>query len=202
MAKLFGTDGVRGVANTELTCDIAFKLGQAAVEFLGKTIVVGKDTRLSGDMLGNALSAGIMSMGGNVLDAGIIPTPGVAYLVRELHAEGGIVISASHNPPEYNGIKFFDRQGFKLTEEAEAEIESFVLAGGADPESLPSGDAVGVVLPVEDALASSIFSVLLHPCRIRHSTFRSLRSHSILVTVLHRLRLRQRSRTVWVLRFM
>lgn len=151
MAKLFGTDGVRGVANTELTCDIAFKLGQAAVEFLGKTIVVGKDTRLSGDMLGNALSAGIMSMGGNVLDAGIIPTPGVAYLVRELHAEGGIVISASHNPPEYNGIKFFDRQGFKLTEEAEAEIESFVLAGGADPESLPSGDAVGVVLPVEDA---------------------------------------------------
>lgn len=151
MAKLFGTDGVRGVANTELTCDIAFKLGQAAVEFLGKTIVVGKDTRLSGDMLGNALSAGIMSMGGNVLDAGIIPTPGVAYLVRELHAEGGIVISASHNPPEYNGIKFFDRQGFKLTEEAEAEIESFVLAGGADPESLPSGDAVGVVLPVENA---------------------------------------------------
>lgn len=151
MAKLFGTDGVRGVANTELTCDIAFKLGQAAVEFLGKTIVVGKDTRLSGDMLGNALSAGIMSMGGNVLDAGIIPTPGVAYLVRELHAEGSIVISASHNPPEYNGIKFFDRQGFKLTEEAEAEIESFVLAGGADPESLPSGDAVGVVLPVEDA---------------------------------------------------
>lgn len=151
MAKLFGTDGVRGVANTELTCDVAFKLGQAAVEFLGKTIVVGKDTRLSGDMLGNALSAGIMSMGGNVLDAGIIPTPGVAYLVRELHAEGGIVISASHNPPEYNGIKFFDRQGFKLTEEAEAEIESFVLAGGADPESLPSGDAVGVVLPVENA---------------------------------------------------
>lgn len=151
MAKLFGTDGVRGVANTELTCDIAFKLGQAAVEFLGKTIVVGKDTRLSGDMLGNALSAGIMSMGGNVLDAGIIPTPGVAYLVRELHAEGGIVISASHNPPEYNGIKFFDRQGFKLTEEAEAEIESFVLAGGADPASLPSGDAVGVVLPVENA---------------------------------------------------
>lgn len=151
LAKLFGTDGVRGVANTELTCDIAFKLGQAAVEFLGKTIVVGKDTRLSGDMLGNALSAGIMSMGGNVLDAGIIPTPGVAYLVRELHAEGGIVISASHNPPEYNGIKFFDRQGFKLTEEAEAEIEAFVLAGGADSESLPSGDAVGVVLPVENA---------------------------------------------------
>lgn len=86
-----------------------------------------------------------------MLDAGIIPTPGVAYLVRELHAEGGIVISASHNPPEYNGIKFFDRQGFKLTEEAESEIEAFVLAGGADPGSLPAGDAVGVVLPIDNA---------------------------------------------------
>lgn len=151
MAKLFGTDGVRGVANTELTCDMAFKLGQAAVEFLGKTIVVGKDTRLSGDMLGSALSAGIMSLGGTVLDAGIIPTPGVAYLVRELHAQGGIVISASHNPPEYNGIKFFDRQGFKLTEEAEEEIEAYVVSGGAGSEALPSGDAVGVILPLENA---------------------------------------------------
>ena len=151
MAKLFGTDGVRGVANTELTCDTAFKLGQAAVRFLGKTIVVGKDTRISGDMLGSALSAGIMSLGGSVLDAGIIPTPGVAYLVRELRADGGIVISASHNPPEYNGIKFFDDQGFKLVEEAEAAIEDFVLAGGVAPEDVPAGDAVGVILPVENA---------------------------------------------------
>ena len=148
---LFGTDGVRGVANTELTCNMAFKLGQAAARSLGKTIVVGKDTRLSGDMLGSALNAGIMSMGGTVLDAGIIPTPGVAFLVRELHADGGIVISASHNPPEYNGIKFFDASGFKLTEVAENQVEKFVLDGGAQPESMPSGDEVGVVLPIEDA---------------------------------------------------
>jgi phosphoglucosamine mutase len=151
LTVLFGTDGVRGVANTELTCDMAYKLGQAAVRFLGKTIVVGKDTRLSGDMLGSALNAGIMSMGGMVLDAGIIPTPGVAFLVRELHGDGGIVISASHNPPEYNGIKFFDSQGFKLTENAEEEVEKYVLDRGARSDDLPSGDEVGVVLPVEDA---------------------------------------------------
>lgn len=151
MAVLFGTDGVRGVANTQLTCDMAFKLGQAAGEFLGKTVVVGKDTRLSGDMLGSALAAGIMSTGATVLDAGIIPTPGVAFLVRELHADGGIVISASHNPPEYNGIKFFDGQGFKLTEADEIEIEKFVLDGGLPEDMLPSGDEVGVILPVENA---------------------------------------------------
>lgn len=151
MAKLFGTDGARGVANTELTCDIAFKLGQAAVEFLGKTIVVGKDTRLSGDMLESALNAGIMSRGGTVLAAGIIPTPGVAFLTRELHADGGVVISASHNPPEYNGIKFFDGQGFKLPDEVEASLETFVEAGGTPVDKLPAGDEVGVVVPVENA---------------------------------------------------
>lgn len=151
MAKLFGTDGARGVANTELTCDIAFKLGQAAVEFLGKTIVVGKDTRLSGDMLECALDAGIMSRGGTVLAAGIIPTPAVAFLTRELHADGGVVISASHNPPEYNGIKFFDQQGFKLPDEVEANLESFVEAGGTPADQLPKGDEVGVVVPVENA---------------------------------------------------
>lgn len=151
MAKLFGTDGARGVANTELTCDIAFKLGQAAVVFLGKTIVVGKDTRLSGDMLESALNAGIMSRGGTVLAAGIIPTPGVAFLTRELHADGGVVISASHNPPEYNGIKFFDGQGFKLPDEVEASLETFVEAGGTPVDKLPAGDEVGVVVPVENA---------------------------------------------------
>ena len=151
MAKLFGTDGARGVANTELTCDIAFKLGQAAVEFLGSTIVVGKDTRLSGDMLECALSAGIMSRGGTVLAAGIIPTPGVALLTRKLAANGGVVISASHNPPEYNGIKFFDAEGFKLPDEQEEAIEAFVEAGGALPDSLHAGEGVGVVVPVENA---------------------------------------------------
>lgn len=151
MAKLFGTDGARGVANTELTCDIAFKLGQAAVHFLGKTIVVGKDTRLSGDMLESALNAGIMSCGGTVLAAGIIPTPGIAFLTRELAADGGVVISASHNPPEYNGIKFFDGQGFKLPDAVEESLEAFVEQGGEASDALPSGDAVGVVVPVEEA---------------------------------------------------
>ena len=113
MARLFGTDGVRGIANVELTCEMAYRLGQAAVMYLGKTIVVGRDTRYSGDMLGAALSAGIMSAGGTVLEAGIIPTPGVALLVREMKAAGGAVISASHNPPEYNGIKLFDLAAWK-----------------------------------------------------------------------------------------
>ena len=127
MARLFGTDGVRGVANTELTCELAYRLGQAAAVFLGKNIVVGKDTRLSGDMLESALAAGIMSAGGTELSVGIIPTPAVALLVRELHADGGAVISASHNPPEYNGIKLFDAEGYKLPDE------------------------VGVALPVDEA---------------------------------------------------
>lgn len=151
MTKLFGTDGARGVANVELTADIAFKLGQAAVEFLGKTIVVGKDTRISGDMLEAALNAGIMSKGGTVLSAGIIPTPGVAFLTRELYADGGVVISASHNPPEYNGIKFFDGNGFKLPDEVESKLEEFVYSGGTPVAELPGGAEVGVVVPVENA---------------------------------------------------
>ncbi|MCL1799390.1 MAG: phosphoglucosamine mutase [Eggerthellaceae bacterium] len=151
MGQLFGTDGVRGIANTELTCDLAFKLGQAAVVFLGKTLVVGKDTRLSGDMLESALAAGVMSMGGTVLLAGVIPTPGVAFLTRELHGDGGIVISASHNPPEYNGIKLFDARGFKLSDALEEKAETFILGGGTPVADLPFGEALGVAIPVEDA---------------------------------------------------
>lgn len=151
MARLFGTDGVRGIANTELTCETAFRLGQAAVVFLGRTIVIGKDTRRSGDMLESALAAGVMSMGGCALLAGIIPTPGVAFLIKELYSDGGVVISASHNPPEYNGIKFFDSQGVKLPDAAEDEIEAFIVGGGAQAEDLPAGDMVGVALPVENA---------------------------------------------------
>lgn len=153
MARLFGTDGVRGVANTELTNEMAYRLGQAAATFMGPNIVIGKDTRLSGDMLEAAASAGIMSAGGTALLAGIIPTPGVALLVNELHADGGLVISASHNPPEYNGIKLFDAQGFKLPDEVEDEIEAFIVAGGLEvnTERLLPGDAVGVSIPVENA---------------------------------------------------
>ena len=156
MGKLFGTDGARGVANVELTNDIAYRLGQAAVRFLGQTITVGKDTRLSGDMLEASLNAGIMSAGGTVLQLGIIPTPGVALLTRTLGAAGGVVISASHNPPEYNVIKFFDAQGYKLTEELEKEIENFVLDGGADPAELPAGDAVGTISPIDDAISQYV----------------------------------------------
>ncbi len=165
MARLFGTDGVRGVANTELTCELAYRLGQAAAVFLGKNIVVGKDTRLSGDMLESALAAGIMSAGGTELSVGIIPTPAVALLVRELHADGGAVISASHNPPEYNGIKLFDAEGYKLPDEVEDKIEEFIKQGGLegaadraeegaegeDAAAMLPGDEVGVALPVDEA---------------------------------------------------
>lgn len=162
MARLFGTDGVRGIANVDLTCEISYRLGQAAVAFMGKTIVVGKDTRKSGDMLEAAVVAGITSAGGDALLTGVLPTPGVALLVRELHADGGIVISASHNPPEYNGIKFFDAQGFKLPDVVEDEIEAFIAAGGlegtvaraleaGEEASMPAGDMVGVAVQVEDA---------------------------------------------------
>ncbi|ACV23205.1 Phosphoglucosamine mutase [Slackia heliotrinireducens] len=156
MARLFGTDGVRGVANTELTCAIAYRLGQAAATFLGSSIVVGRDTRKSGDMLQAAVVAGITSAGGDALLAGVIPTPGVALLVRELRAAGGIVISASHNPPEYNGIKFFDDQGFKLPDDVEDSIQAFVESGGleanlAEGESMPVGDSVGAAVDVDEA---------------------------------------------------
>jgi phosphoglucosamine mutase len=123
MTRYFGTDGVRGIANRELTCEMAFTLGRAAVELLGLRLVIGRDTRKSGPMLEAALVAGITSAGGDALLAGIIPTPAVALLARELAASGGVVISASHNPPEYNGIKFFDAEGFKLTAALEDAFE-------------------------------------------------------------------------------
>ena len=129
--RLFGTDGVRGVANEDLTPELAFRLGEAAGHFLGDKgagrIVVGRDTRRSGDMLEAALVAGVTSGGGDALICRIVPTPAVAFLVRELGADGGVVISASHNPPEYNGIKLFSREGFKLPDELEDEIEAFCL---------------------------------------------------------------------------
>lgn len=152
--RLFGTDGVRGIANAELTPELAFRLGEAAGHFLGDKgahrIVVGRDTRRSGQMLEAALVAGITAGGGDALVCGVVPTPAVALLVRELAADGGVVISASHNPPEYNGIKFFSREGFKLPDELEDEIEAFVM-GERDYER-PTGVGIGVALPLEDAL--------------------------------------------------
>lgn len=154
MARLFGTDGVRGIANVELTNEIAYRLGQAAVLFLGKTIVIGKDTRLSGDMLESAMIAGITSAGGTALLAGVVPTPAVALLVRKLNAAGGAVISASHNPPEYNGIKLFDAQGYKLPDAVEDEIEDFIKNGGLEArglEEMPQGPDLGFAVQLNDA---------------------------------------------------
>ncbi|MEG0504198.1 MAG: phosphoglucosamine mutase, partial [Raoultibacter sp.] len=113
--------------------------------------VIGKEPRQSGEMLESAVMAGIMSMGGTALLAGVIPTPGVALLVRELYCDGGIVISASHNPPEYNGIKLFDAQGFKLPTDLEDSLEAFVTNNVSEGMDLPIGEGVGVAIPVEDA---------------------------------------------------
>ena len=131
MRKYFGTDGVRGVANKELTCDLAYKLGRAGGYVLTNNeykvkVVVGKDTRQSGDMLEAALIAGLMSVGCDVITVGVIPTPGVAYLTRKYGAECGVVISASHNLMEDNGIKFFNKDGFKLDDEIELKIEEYI----------------------------------------------------------------------------
>lgn len=154
--RFFGTDGVRGVANHELTCEMAFCLGEAAVRLLGPRLVVGRDTRISGSMLESALVAGATSRGGTVLLAGVIPTPAVALLTRELGADGGVVISASHNPPEYNGIKFFDAEGFKLSDELEDAFDECLQTQCAqglaqDQSSRPIGEAVGVASPLVDA---------------------------------------------------
>lgn len=132
MGRLFGTDGVRGVANSELTPDLAMKLGQAGAFVLTKenehkpTILVGCDTRISGPMLANALMAGICSVGANAVYIGILPTPAVAYLTRKYKVDAGVVISASHNPMEFNGIKFFSGEGYKLPDELEDEIEEHI----------------------------------------------------------------------------
>ncbi len=134
MRKLFGTDGVRGVANRELTSDLAFKLGQAAAYVLAgelehkPKIMVGTDTRISCDMLECALNAGLCSVGADVISLGVIPTPGVAYLTAKYKADAGIVISASHNSFEFNGIKFFDSDAYKLPDELEVKIEEFVFS--------------------------------------------------------------------------
>lgn len=146
MTKLFGTDGVRGVANVDLTPELAYKLGRVAAYILadGKKgkVLVGKDTRASGDMLEAALTAGICSVGIDVVSLGVIPTPAVAYLTRKHKALAGVVISASHNPGEYNGIKFFDSEGLKLSDEEEDRIEEIIL-GNKEIDHRPIKNQVG-----------------------------------------------------------
>ena len=134
MGKLFGTDGIRGVVGENLTADLAFRVGQSIASVLEEekgaqpTIVIGKDTRISSDMLESALMAGICSAGGHVKPVGDIPTPAVAYLVRQEKADAGVVISASHNPYEHNGIKVFSGEGYKLNDAVEERIEEKILS--------------------------------------------------------------------------
>ena len=154
MGRLFGTDGVRGVAGRELTPELAFKLGKAGTSVLKKTnerpvVVIGKDTRISGDMLESALAAGILAVGGNVMLAGVVPTPAIAYLARHYHADAGIVISASHNTFEYNGIKFFNGEGFKLDDLLEEKIEDIILSS-VDASSHVTGEKIGRRLEAEE----------------------------------------------------
>ena len=138
MSRLFGTDGVRGVAGAELTIELATKLGQAGAYVLTKeqahkpTIIVGCDTRISGGMLASALMAGICSVGANAIYAGVMPTPAIAYLTRKHKVDAGVVISASHNPMEFNGIKFFNGSGYKLSDALEDEIEAFSQIKGLE----------------------------------------------------------------------
>lgn len=165
--KIFGTDGVRGRANVEpVTAETALKLGRAAAHVFKQLestprgrvkhqIVIGKDTRLSGYMLENAISSGILSMGVDVLFIGPLPTPGVAYVTRSLRADAGIVITASHNPYDDNGIKFFRPDGFKLDDEIEGKIEQLVFSG--EIESIrPSASEIGKAVRIDDALGRYI----------------------------------------------
>ncbi|WP_054741609.1 phosphoglucosamine mutase [Cellulosilyticum ruminicola] len=148
MGKLFGTDGVRGVANTELTGKLAYQVGQAGAYVLTKEtkkqpkIIVARDTRISGTMLEAALVAGICSVGAKAISVGVVPTPAVAYLTRELGADAGVMISASHNPLEFNGIKFFNSEGYKLRDELEEEIENLILTR-SDNIPAPTGEEIG-----------------------------------------------------------
>ncbi len=133
MGRLFGTDGARGIANKELTCELAMNIGRAAAMVLTEqsdkkpVVIIGKDTRLSSDMLEGAIIAGLCSVGADVITLGVVPTPAVALLVRNYNADAGIMISASHNPYEFNGIKIFSSNGFKLPDTLENEIEEIVL---------------------------------------------------------------------------
>src|SRR5579859_5222329 len=165
--KIFGTDGVRGTANLEpVTAETALKLGRAAAHVFknlearsrgrGKhKIVIGKDTRLSGYMLENAISSGILSMGVDVLFIGPLPTPGVAYVTRSLRADAGIVITASHNPYDDNGIKFFRADGYKLDDQIEAQIEGLVFSGEIE-NIRPTAGEIGKAVRIDDALGRYI----------------------------------------------
>ena len=160
MSRMFGTDGVRGIANTELTAELAYSLGRAGAFVLTEgthkpKILVAKDTRISGDMLEAALVAGILSVGAEAVILGVVPTPAVAHLTREYKADAGVMISASHNPVEYNGIKFFDGKGYKLSDSLEDQIQA-VIEGGFEGVPSPIGGKVGRSYTEETALREYI----------------------------------------------
>jgi len=152
MSRLFGTDGIRGVANRELSCELAMKVGAAGAAVLtsevrNPRILVGVDSRRSGDMLFAALAAGICSVGGDVIQAGVVPTPAMAYLVRAYDADAAVMISASHNSMEYNGIKWFDSRGFKLSDALEDQIEAIIREDR--PLERPIGAEIGHIIPAK-----------------------------------------------------
>lgn len=156
MSRMFGTDGVRGVANTELTPELAFKLGRAGAYVLTEgthkpKILVGMDTRISGQMLESALVSGILSVGAEAVCVGIVPTPAIAYLTRKYNADAGVMISASHNPVEYNGIKFFDSKGYKLKDEIEDRIQ-YVIENNLEEVPSPVSGDVGRKIEDETAI--------------------------------------------------
>ena len=165
MGRLFGTDGARGVANTELTPELAMNIGRAAAMVLisdtveHPTFLIGKDTRLSGDMLEGALIAGLCSVGANVVLLGVVPTPAVAYLIKKYKADAGIMISASHNPFEFNGIKIFNDEGYKLPDLLEEQIEAIVLDHECDYKVCKDSD-IGSVTRKEEAVDDYIEHVI------------------------------------------
>ncbi len=161
MGRLFGTDGVRGIANTELTCELAMEIGRAAATVLSDgcrhrpTFVIGSDTRASSDMLGAALIGGLCSVGADVIQLGVVPTPAVAHLVGKYKADAGVMISASHNPAEFNGIKIFSGNGFKLPDMLEEKIEDLILASEKS-YAKPIGGEVGKVTFATEAASDYI----------------------------------------------
>ena len=164
MGRLFGTDGARGIANKELTCELAMNIGRAAAMVLANEnkhpkILIGKDTRLSGDMLEGALTAGLCSIGADVVLLGAVPTPAVAYLIKKYKVDAGIMISASHNSFEFNGIKIFSSDGYKLPDELENEIESIVL-DHSKPFTILVNEGIGKVTKAENAVSDYIEHII------------------------------------------
>ena len=161
MARLFGTDGIRGLANEDITAELAMSIGRAAAAVLTQgrrrrpVVLIGKDTRISSDMLESALAAGLCSVGADVLSVGVVPTPAVAHLVKQYKADAGIMISASHNPYAYNGIKLFSGDGFKLPDDLENSIETIVLNSEEGPK-LAKNEDLGALSYKKDAVADYV----------------------------------------------